>query len=151
MGPWNDLHTCRSLGFYSFLLFYKDQVKIKRVWGLLWRPCTTPIPPIQEMCIRQQALRWKQGSQAPKSWEIDENADFWQLDWWGSSAVTYIEKPRMRAFERYQNHPYQPRTECWSGSLQSVCFLSKWVWHHSESENHYLTDRSYQHDITFIF
>ena len=30
----------------------------------------------------------------------------------GSGNVTCIEKPRIRAFERYQNHPYRPGTEC---------------------------------------
>ena len=43
------------------------------------------------------------------------------------------------------------RNWVWSGSSQSACFLSKWVWHHPVPDDHDLTDRSYHHDIIIIF
>ena len=71
-------------------------------------------PHTVDTAIRHQTvcIEIEQHLQAPKSWEIDENAYFWQLYWMGSGNVTCIEKPRIRAFERYQNHPYRPGTEC---------------------------------------
>ena len=54
-------------------------------------------------------------------------------------------------FRTISKSPLSAKNCMWSGSSRSVCFLSKWVWHHPVPENHDITDRSYQHDITFIF
>ena len=54
-------------------------------------------------------------------------------------------------FRTIPKSPLLAKNWMWSGSSQSVHFLSKWVWHHPVPENHDLIDRSYQYDITVIF